>query len=385
MKQKPITLRKFVENFPLTSFQEVICRQLPLNFNDLSYKEKYNYIGQGDRIFKLSVKNNTIYATVNFLKVNRVGCRIFKKSEICSSVYIETDKVIVKGDVETVILLLKHLNLNWFRDIPEYIRNCYFTKSTILRAILTKRIYSEETLYKRIGTSCFQLKDVSWKSVREYCTNSNFYEFKISDLRDFTKNVEQSIQVIAKHSFTSIHLYHDLLTYACESNQIVDFTWSEKRINEEHQKQILAKRNGELSKKDETPIYTRVIGNDNIKLLNTEKDIFLESEIMCHCLYRCYYSRIRNKEYIAFHMRYPENCTFSVRPGINDNIIFDQIYLKYDRTVQDSTKEVAQKFIDSNKDDILRMFKEPVSTKISLLEPQINMFDNGIPFIVGLL
>ena len=112
MKQKPITLRKFVENFPLTSFQEVICKQLPLNFNELSYSEKYRYIGQGDRIFKLSVKNNAIYATVNLLKVNRVGCRIFKKSEMCSSVYIEPNKVIVKGNAETVNLLLKHLNLN---------------------------------------------------------------------------------------------------------------------------------------------------------------------------------------------------------------------------------------------------------------------------------
>lgn len=380
MKQKPITLRKFVENFPLTSFQEVICRQLPLNFNELSYREKYSYAGQGDKLFKLSVKNDAIYATVNFLKVNRVGCRIFKKSETSSSVYIEPNKITVRGDAEAVMLLLKHLNLNWFRDIPAYIESFYFIKPTILRALLTKRIYSEETLYKRIGTSCFQLKDVSWKSVREYCTNSNFYEFSIYDLRDFTKNVEQSIQVIAKHRFTSIHLYRDLLTYACEYNQIVDFTWSEKRINEEHQKQILAKRNGELSKKDETPIYTRTIGNDNIKLLNTEKDIFLESEMMCHCLYRCYYSRIRNKEYIAFHMRYPEDCTFSVRPGMHNNIIFDQIYLKYDRMVQDSTKEIAQKFIDCNKDNILRMFKEPINTKTSLLEQQMNMFDEDMPF-----
>lgn len=380
MKQKPITLRKFVENFPLTSFQEVICRQLPLNFNELSYKEKYSYAGQSDKLFKLSVKNDAIYATVSLLKVNRVGCRIFKKSETSSSVYIEPNKITVRGDAEAVMLLLKHLNLNWFRNIPEYIRSFYFVKSTILRALLTKRIYSEETLYKRIGTSCFQLKDVSWKSVREYCINSNFNGFSIYDLRDFTKNVEQSIQVIAKHHFTSIHLYRDLLTYACESNQIVDFTWSEKRINEEHRKQILAKRNGELSKKDENPIYTRVIGDDNIKLLNTEKDIFLESETMCHCLYRCYYSRIRNKEYIAFHMRYPEDCTFSVRPGMHNNIIFDQIYLKYDRMVQDSTKEVAQKFVDCNKDNILRMFKEPVNIKVNLLEQQMNMFDDEIPF-----
>ena len=374
MKQKPITLRKFIETFPLKSFQEVVVRNLPLNFNELSYREKYAYNLQGNVIFKVSVSNNAIYVTTNIVRVHRVGCRIFKKSEKPhSSIYIEPNKITIKGNNEAIDLFLKHLGINWFKDIPNCVRNMYFSKSAILRAILTKRIYNEETLYKRIGTSCFQLKNVSWRAIKTYCTSD--FGISIFDLRDFTRNVEQSINILSNSSNSHYNLYRDLLNYAAELQQIVDFTWSEKRIENEHRKQIITVKNGELSKKDNTPIYEHIIGNDNIKLLNTEKDIFLEGDIMCHCLYRCYYNKIKRKEYIAFHMNYPEDCTFSVRLGQDDKVILDQIYLKHDFHVKDSTREVAQKFIDSNYDDILEMFEESKFNKVTtLLERQLDLF-----------
>lgn len=381
MKQKPITLRKFIETFPLRSFQEIVLKHIPDNFNELSYSQKFRFVGHSDEVLKVSVFNECIYVTVNRVVVHRVGSRIFKKSEKPhSSIFIEPNKITIKGGIWIVVYLLKHLNINWYRDIPSVIFNRFFIKPTILRAVLTKRIYNEETLYKRIGTTCYQLKNVGWRSIRD-CLNCQSPQMNIFDLRDFTKNIEESIKAYKNASASDQRLYEDLLRYAAELNQVVDFTWSKKRIENEHRKQILSKREGDISDKSKEPIYNNVIGNDTIILLNTETDIFLEGTLMEHCLYRCYYPRIKNKHYVAFHMSYPEHCTFSVRSLANGEIQFDQIYLKRDYPVQEETRKIAKKFVEDNSAIIKEMFKEPVKQDEQKLEPTWEpLFDMAGPF-----
>ena len=103
------------------------------------------------------------------------------------------------------------------------------------------------------------------------------------------------------------------------------------------------------------------LDTSTIKLLNTEKSIFHEGKSMCHCLYSCYYERIKCHQYIAFHMTFPESCTFSVKLNHNNEVIMDQIYAKYDKHVSTETEFIAQQFIDANYDILRRMLtKEQV-------------------------
>ena len=147
-------------------------------------------------------------------------------------------------------------------------------------------------------------------------------------------------------------------------NEIVDFTWSDKRIREEHKRQINTLMSKEIEEKENIPIFDDVdkINTTEIKVINTEKDVFIEGSNMHHCLYTNYFKRIKNREYIAFHMTSPEDCTFSCRL-YNGNLVLDQIYLSQDRRVQSSTKKVAIDYLDKFTEEIKNLLK-PAQSKV---------------------
>ena len=169
--------------------------------------------------------------------------------------------------------------------------------------------------------------------------------------------VGQQLRNFKFGSQSNRNTYRDLLDCAVKLNEIVDFTWSAKRINVEHLRQIRLLKQQEISEKSNKPIYEHTIGNDTIKQLNTEIDVYMEGMAMNHCLYSCYYDRIASKKYIAFHMTTPEDCTFSIRKT-SSGFEFDQIYLKYDMPVQSETKAIAEQFIKDNSENISKMFEE---------------------------
>ena len=149
-----------------------------------------------------------------------------------------------------------------------------------------------------------------------------------------------------------------MLDCAVKLNEIVDFTWSAKRINLEHLRQIRLLKQQEISEKSNEPIYEHTIGSDTIKQLNTEIDVYMEGMSMNHCLYTYYYNRIASKKYIAFHMTSPEDCTFGlIKSIVGNDIYLDQIFLSHDRAVQLETRKVAEQFLQQHKDELLQMFE----------------------------
>lgn len=399
MKQKALTLKQFIASIP--EGNRIISDQdLPENFKDLSWEQKYKYVKYPTniRIRVINVNKEHIYWAIKNKSVRRVGNQIFPQvTNTGIYVYIKSNEVCVRNlDSAHVETFLHDFGIEWFKDIPKGIIANYFTKSSVLRAILTKRIYSEETLYRFIASRLYHLKDISWRAVRTYCKGlvdgySPFTGISIYDLKCFTKNVEKSITTYVES--TDRNTLRDLLQCAAELNEVVDFTWSKKRIYEEHQRQIEIINAKEIASKDNKQIYQNVIGTSDIKLLNTEKDVFLEGVNMHHCLYRCYYHKIKAKNYIAFHMSAPEDCTFSVKL-VNGFPVLDQIYLKYDRQVQFQTRYLAEHFVEFYKTELYKMFSEGkflkedqqdnlnpfrlFQTTIEDLNPIIN--DQNLPF-----
>jgi hypothetical protein len=378
-----ISLRKFVETFPVESFCKVRTN-IPENFKDLPYLEKYElYECRNNIPFErrkvLSVKDGHIYYGEYNRGLERKGKRIYlSRSQLSSCIWIDSNSIRF-GGADKYAIALEFLLLcgkfDWHVDIPSRVKQMFFIKPSVFRAILTNKIYNEETFYKFIGSRVFGIKNIGWRSIRTFCTEN--IPISIFDLRDFTKNIEDSIEVLSKT--TNTHLYYDLLHYAVKLDQIVDFTWSEKRINEEHQKQIEISLQKEIASKEQVPIYKNVISGDNIRMLNTELEVFMEAQNMHHCLYSCYYNQIKEHTYIAFHMSYPEDCTFSVSKQSDGKIKFDQIYLKYDRHVQSNTRAIAEKFINSHLVDIIACFNERVSKPVEKLYGLDDIFGPTIP------
>ena len=371
MKDQSISLRKFIETFKVDNSlvtevtKDIGSKQIPDNFKDLDYFEKNKLCEKhaNNTNCILTIKDNHICLCQTNTVITRIGNKIFlRKAPLSQYIYIESNRINLKCDLQFILAFFTLCNIDWYRDIPQHLMRIFFVKSSVFRAIITHKIYNEETFYKFIEKRVFGIKNIGWRFVKKYCllTNGHYY-FNIFDLRDFTRNLEDSIDILTNTD--NLNLYYDLLTYAVKLNQIVDFKWSIKRINLEHQKQIRTVLEKEIEDKDEVPIYKNIISGDNIKLLNSEKEVFIEAKTMHHCLYNCYFDRIQSHNYIAFHMSSPEDCTFSAYKA-GDGVIFDQIYLSHDRPVQENTRLLAQQFIKDREQNILECFKEPVNNEV---------------------
>ena len=357
--KKGITLRQFVENCELQPF-EVITDAFP-DLSGLDWVQQYEAFQKHHVQYRraLSVSKEKIYMCLEAHSLRRVGKKIFKQRiEPREYIYI-TPTTLSIGKNTTYRFIkdfLSLLGIDWFRDIPERILEAHFKKESVLRAVLTKKIYSEETFYRFLAARCYGMKDASWRTIKKYCNLCYVCRRPVSifDLVEFTKNVDESVEVLT--NTTTPDLYEDMLRYAVQLNQVIDFNWSRNRLEAEHQNQIETVNAKELEHKDATPLYEQVVETDAIKLLNNEKEVFMEGRLMHHCVYNCYFGSMKQGTFMAFHMKQPEECTFSIRHE-NGKLTFDQIHLKYNAIVKPETKQIALDFMEKNADALVKSFK----------------------------
>lgn len=374
--KKATTLPQFVKNFPkdkcFTKDEYFHPTGISFDYNtNLSYSDKIKYVGSHYKTSKrLFANENCIYYIEESKKVGRCGKVFYPVTFVKNSIYINSHEVSLNCDPNMIFQFLQHIGINWFTDLfskcnmlGQIVKN-----KTIFRRIITGRIYNEETLYKSVASCMYKVKNVSWKHVRKYCNLNSFDRISLTDLVAFTRNPEASIDVLDNmDGLNYSNIYSDLIKCAIKLNQIVDFTWSDKRIELEHKKQIEILKSKELSEKKTVPIYDCTIEFPNgMSLLNTEKDIFSEGSFMHHCIYTCYYPQILSHSYIAFHLVEPEECTLGVFIH-NNRPVLNQIYKKYDKPVLDSTKKYAETFIEKYSDELMELFKQ----KIKKEEPQL--------------
>jgi hypothetical protein len=334
MKQKRTTLKKFIKDFPVKPFKEE-----NVTFPDLktlSYKDLYELSERGGNHYKiLSVKEDSIYYAIKSSYIKRTGKRFYKQHQIWGYLYISPTEINIKHGVDIVIQFLQLLGFNWIEAIPNKIRQQYFKYPSIFKSILIRSIYNEETFYRAIARRIYHI-DISWRQMRDYLKLEDYRKISLIDLRDFTKNYNRGLTRFLEADNTLKNLLRDLLANAVKLNQIVDFNWSESRIQGEHQKQIRELNKQEITTKSSEPIYEPFDLPDNIHLLNTELDVFMEGYTMHHCLYSNYWRLIKERSFIAFHMTYPEDCTFSIRRNwTGDGIIFDQASCVYNACVKE--------------------------------------------------
>lgn len=363
MNTKSITLPQFIKTFPKS--KSFVKETYVYNYNkDLSYDQKIKFAGRNYKIIeKLAVTDNCIYYMKIYKNIIRKGRSFYPIESYRQTIYIGKNEIgFHKIDIGVLFRFIEILGINWFKDIDKSILYNLFINKTIFRRILTNRIYNEETLYKSAATCIYRIKNISWKTVRKYYkwkySTNNYSICSLDDLYYFTKNVDKSVDVISSVKNNSIYL--DLLRLAIQLNQTVDFNWSIKRISEEHKKQIEISLCKEINEKKTIPIYKTDSIDFPFKLLNNEKDIFTEGKNMHHCLYNCYYYRIKNHDYIAFHLDAPEECTLGIRMNNDNDVVLDQIYKRYDCPVLESTVEYANTFIKEHVLELKSLFSQDV-------------------------
>ena len=388
MKQKTITLPNAVKLFPKT-WSKIIDNVIPENFYQLSYFDKIKYEGRSKSVYYLKNDNNKLFFGKKVSNVKRTGKRLFLTYFWNGVIIIEGSKITTKNITsDDVKVFLSIIGLNFDFNVP----NSYWVSKSIIGDILRKKIYSEESFYRCVLNKIYKLKGFNWKLFRDFekCDR----HMSIYDLYTFTKNLESSLRVLINLSnnndWTKYNLLRDMLNCAVKLDHVVDFTWSDKRLSQEHLNQVRLLNLREISEKQTTPIQDYAINTDTIKMLNTEKDVYLEGLTMHHCLYTCYWNKIKSGTYLAFHMSFPENCTFSFKLKSNGTksqvLALDQAYLAYDKRPSDITYKEIDNFIFKYHDKIKELLKnnkninfnrEFVQSDDSLLLPD-NIID--LPF-----
>lgn len=311
-------------------------------FNLLSREEKLQKIDYPFSVYVRTKRTDTsVSVALQTLTPKRCGNHFFLKSEFTEEFSIFNNKFSCSDYKLLREIVFPHLKITWLKDLHnEYIK--FILKPSLLKSILLGNIYSEETLCKAILRRCYHCKTISWKTFRHYLKHSYLFNYvNIIDLTTFTKNAEESIKVLLKTNDNWLQC--DLIKSAIKLDEVVDLTWSQKRLEQEHQRQVRILNLKELQSKSQNPIFDRDFSNLEFKQLNTELDVFQESLDMNHCLYHCYYNKMLKKNYIAFHIN---NVTLGVCWDREQQAaIIDQIRGRHNETVVGPIWEKCNKFV----------------------------------------
>lgn len=375
--------------------------RIPENWKELSHTKKMKeYHNWSNHKVVLSVRKEKIYLFFLSERIQRFGRNFYKKSVIENGITL-TDKEIKTGKCGYNLEIIKFyetIGITWVQSLP----SCYLVyliNSNLMKAIISNRIYNKETLVKRIGTQIYKVKNVEWKLLAfhlEKIMGLGGYQFNPYDLYLFTKDINNSLRAIKKEiekntTDNNLSLLKDLLLDAIKLDKKVDFSWSEKRMNQEHLNMTRELMEEELREKEAISLYDETIKKGiettDIKLLSSEKEVFLEGKMMGHCVYTNYFNRINKKQYLAFHMHSPEECTIGIRVNQKGEPEFDQVYLSHNRRVADETREKVLSFFEKKKEAIISLLKASPAPEVATtkwIEPTDFIFndveDENMPF-----
>ena len=245
--------------------------------------------------------------------------------------------------------IFKNLNIDWVNQLPDNYHQ-FITKITlekILNGKITNPIDFCAQLLKnwRVKTGSPRVLYNTLMTPK----HKNFSNFSVTTLTtavSVAKNYDHYLNFLTKR-LDSISRYNfsDLEMQAVVLDRKIDYTWSEKRLEEEHQKwtkEIMTLKKGSLSKE---PIEKLNWFTDNqhllsseFTLLNTEAMIYDEGTDMSHCLYTNYSSYIKRGGYVAYHVKhYTEEVTLGI--FIKSNCLgIDQIQTKGNKRPSSNTE-----------------------------------------------
>ena len=326
----------------------------------LSLKEK-SIAFSGDHFF-ISGKELGVF---NYNKMEkRVKCNTFNKPEVLRA-------------------LIEFPQFDWLKDARDrkYVSDTMFCNS-IVRDILLGKLTNAEGIVKKY-LALNKIKGVNWKTFAIYSTQLYSYQqYPIAWMQSHTTDTNAALMVMisgqveiddikptAEQEEKST-IFYDMLKEAMALNVKINPKWSLNRMKEEHQKMTEELMKKDFEGKEQVNLYGESpIFDYPCKLLCTEKEVFMEGYEMHHCIYTCYWNRIRGHKYLAFAFDAPERFTLGLKP-IDGEWVCDQAYLKYDKQISEESKALIEKFLgDSTVKETLQGLittpAEPISSDIT--------------------
>lgn len=229
-------------------------------------------------------------------------------------------------------------------------------------ACLSGKITNPEKLCKYFSKKYF--KGAYSYAILKKMAEKDFHAISLWDLYYYTNNPEASLEAVLKvwDESSNWQLLYDVLQSCKMLNSKMNFKWSQKRLYEEHQKQIEAINLMEIESFSDEPVI-KEFNYGGLSLINNERECYKEGCYMHNCVHSCYWGSIKNKRYlIARGNVNGEYLDLGMRVG-NSGIIFDQVYTVRNQCVSEATRDYCQQWIKNLEEQLLEVVgisKSPV-------------------------
>lgn len=319
-------------------------------------------------------------SVVPYLKKIRSGSFSFNK--ITNKVqFVRLDSHEMKKAIKKVN---EFLGTEWFSNYTNYgnyrgIQESLFYTKTILEKVWGKKITNPEDLIKFYSKNNLQLKNISWKNLRDflnkYCSGYVVQQLPFIRLADIWVNNPDlfisKINILKTTNPTKVGDYRDYV-YQIASLKIKSNValWSDKRFDEEHTKLSLKLMELELNNKDATLIFSDLFNSYlpkelNCKFINNEQDCFKEGKLMHNCIYTNYWNRIKSLKYFAISI--DDKVYGRATAGIylsrtNKSFEIEQIKGKRNTVCSTELYNLISKWLAENQD----LFKQIISTNFEV-------------------
>lgn len=251
------------------------------------------YIGK--TIITVKGDNSTLVVSRISLRARAFAGRKFWQ-KVGTTVLTYKDKKLIGGISLEGLSVLKEA-LQKMQEAPRWCDSLLLRYKTLLKEFIQGKIETPEELLDFLNKRLFK-KSFSIESLLGYYQKDLITPFiSLWDFLYYTKNPEESIRLYTSYPPERRNLISDMLTYCKYENSKIDLKWSERRLRDEHQRQIERDMLSEASKKSDKPIYPAFEKN-GISLINNERDCLINSYKMHNCTYRCYWGQVKSKNYL---------------------------------------------------------------------------------------
>lgn len=280
-------------------------------------------------MYKLYRKENNIVLAKKRVQFAFMRNRFFPKSDYSTLMTITPKRVFCNNVGEISRIILKLLNCN----------NIEIKTKRELRNLVIKGELPPET------TISYDIYNI-------------LHYFGPTELETYTTNKRHMIDRLVGGTREFLNIILDMIPQCKALDVKINSEWSCRRIMDQHQRW-----NDEINKLrhrncSEIPIWNTnsIIIPNYIELINSEKRCAEEGDNMHHCLYNCYWMRIKNKSYMAFHIKSDTgDFTVGVIVKTDNTVHFDQAYKAYnksttedDRAMLDEILRIAQSVVNIN-------------------------------------
>lgn len=257
----------------------------------------------------------------------------------------------------------------------------------VLKGIFCQKITNSRQAFSTFLASSYKLKpgEYNFDETLIYLEFVNYVNLLL--LKDFTTSVQESIRLLSKHYKISrwehdadrqrdsreiLSIFSDLANDCAVLDKKMNPSWSLKRMHQEHSKFTHERMILERGTMSDTPIYElegeqpdfSAFGIEG-QIINNEMDAYEEGEAMHHCLYTCYYSSIKKREYIGLSIKFPERITVGIRADSARRAYIEQMHTIRNGTPSKDSQERIEKFFEQHKDFFTGLLDTAENTQVT--------------------